>query len=113
MLIVTRRCFDDTPGRRTVQVAQRVHVNVVRVNEMGVAPRAIRVGLSASLASQGGHAAARRDLAKADTRLRACSGCLVARYCCDGCLCAAWPAHKEECRRLQALRESKTAVMPV
>jgi len=38
-------------------------------------------------------------------KLHACSGCLVARYCCDGCLCAAWPVHKEECKRLQAARE--------
>ena len=47
---------------------------------------------------------------EAERRLRACSGCLVARYCCDGCLCAAWPAHKEECKRLQAAREEKTTV---
>ena len=46
---------------------------------------------------------------EAETRLRACSGCLVARYCCDACLCTAWPAHKEECTRLQAAREARTA----
>ena len=47
---------------------------------------------------------------EAEKRLSACSGCLVARYCCDACLCAAWPAHKEECRLLQAAREARTAV---
>ena len=43
---------------------------------------------------------------EAEKRLSACSGCLVARYCCDACLCAAWPAHKEECTRLQKAREA-------
>ena len=46
---------------------------------------------------------------EADTQLRACSGCLVARYCGDECLHAAWPAHKDECRRLQAAREEQVA----
>ena len=50
---------------------------------------------------------------EAETRLRACSGCLVARYCCDSCLCAAWPVHKAECRRLQAAREDKTRARDV
>ena len=50
---------------------------------------------------------------EAEKRLRACSGCLVARYCCDACLCAAWPAHKEECQRLQAAREARASAVPV
>ena len=44
-----------------------------------------------------------------EKRLRACSGCLVARYCCDACLCAAWAVHKVECRRLQKAREVSVA----
>jgi NAD(P)-dependent dehydrogenase (short-subunit alcohol dehydrogenase family) len=37
-----------------------------------------------------------------EVRLRTCDGCLVARYCGNACAKAAWPAHKAECRRLQA-----------
>ena len=49
---------------------------------------------------------------EAEKRLRACTGCLVARFCSSSCSSAAWPAHKEECRRLQAVREeSTTAIM--
>jgi len=50
---------------------------------------------------------------EAETRLRACSGCLVARYCYDACLCAAWPVHKAECQRLQKAREDRAAVVIV
>ena len=47
---------------------------------------------------------------EADARLRACSGCLSVRYCGAACSKAAWPAHKEECRRRQAKRKEKTQV---
>ena len=50
---------------------------------------------------------------EAETRLRACSGCLVARYCCSSCSSAAWPAHKEECTRLKAAREERVAVTTI
>ena len=43
-----------------------------------------------------------------EVRLRTCDGCLVARYCGNACAKAAWPAHKAECRRLQAAREERT-----
>ena len=45
---------------------------------------------------------------EADARLRYCSGCYYVRYCGAACLQAAWPAHKEECRRLQAAREARS-----
>ena len=44
---------------------------------------------------------------EAETRLRSCTGCLVARFCGDSCRRAAWPAHMEECRRAQAAREAR------
>ena len=47
---------------------------------------------------------------EAEKGLRACSGCLVARYCSSSCSSAAWPVHKKECRRLQAAREDLTSV---
>ena len=43
-----------------------------------------------------------------EVRLRTCDGCLVARYCGSACAKAAWPAHKAECRRLQAAREERS-----
>ena len=45
-----------------------------------------------------------------DAQLRACSGCYAVRYCCAACSKAAWPAHKEECRRRQSEREERTKV---
>jgi ankyrin repeat protein len=45
-----------------------------------------------------------------EVRLRTCDGCLVARYCGNACAKAAWPAHKAECRRLQAAREARSTV---
>ena len=47
---------------------------------------------------------------EAETALRACSGCLSVRYCGAACSQAAWPGHKEECRRRQAEREENTRV---
>ena len=47
---------------------------------------------------------------EAETTLRACSGCYAVRYCGAACNTAAWPAHKEECRRRQTEREEKTKV---
>jgi len=43
-----------------------------------------------------------------EVRLRTCDGCLVARYCGNSCAKAAWPAHKAECKRVQALREARS-----
>jgi len=43
----------------------------------------------------------------AEVRLSTCTGCLVARYCGSACSAAAWPAHKAECRRVQAAREER------
>jgi len=45
-----------------------------------------------------------------EVRLHTCDGCLVARYCGNACAKTAWPAHKAECRRLQAAREARTKV---
>jgi len=42
-----------------------------------------------------------------EASLRACNGCLVARFCGNACLRAAWPAHKAECKRAQAAREER------
>jgi len=41
--------------------------------------------------------------------LRACNGCLLARFCGDACLRAAWPTHRAECQRVQAAREARIA----
>jgi len=43
----------------------------------------------------------------AEVRLSTCTGCLVARYCGSACSAAAWPAHKAECKRVQAAREKR------
>jgi len=48
-----------------------------------------------------------------EVRLRTCDGCLVARYCGNACAKAAWPAHKAECRQLQAAREARTTMKVV
>ena len=42
--------------------------------------------------------------------LWACSACSVVRYCSSACNAAAWPAHKVECKRLQAAREERSRV---
>jgi len=43
-----------------------------------------------------------------EVQLHPCSGCWSARYCGSACNAAAWPAHKAECRRLQAEREERS-----
>jgi len=48
--------------------------------------------------------------AETEVRLCTCDGCLVARYCGNACAKAAWPAHKAECKRLQAAREARSRV---
>ena len=48
-----------------------------------------------------------------EVQLRACDGCLLARYCGNACAKAAWPEHKAECRRLQAARVERTTVKNV
>ena len=42
---------------------------------------------------------------KGIVKLRACTGCLNARYCGDACQRAAWKGHKKECERLREARE--------
>jgi len=44
---------------------------------------------------------------ESEVRLSTCTGCLVARYCGSACSAAAWPAHKAECKRVQAAREKR------
>jgi len=48
--------------------------------------------------------------AETEVRLCTCDGCLLARYCGNACAKAAWPAHKAECKRLQAAREARSTV---
>jgi len=45
---------------------------------------------------------------EAEVQLHPCSGCWAARYCSSACNAAAWPAHKAECKRLQAAREERS-----
>jgi ankyrin repeat protein len=47
---------------------------------------------------------------EASRHLKNCDGCRAARYCGVACQTAAWPAHKEECRRRKAERERITGV---
>jgi hypothetical protein len=47
---------------------------------------------------------------EASRHLKNCDGCRAARYCGVACQTAAWPAHKEECRRRKAQRERITGV---
>jgi ankyrin repeat protein len=47
---------------------------------------------------------------EASRHLKNCDGCRAARYCGVACQTAAWPAHKEECRRRKAQRERRTGV---
>jgi len=37
-----------------------------------------------------------------------CTGCLRARFCGSACAVAAWPAHRAECRHVQAAREERS-----
>ena len=48
---------------------------------------------------------------EASRHLKNCDGCRAARYCGVACQTAAWPAHKEECRRRKAERERITGVI--
>jgi hypothetical protein len=41
---------------------------------------------------------------EAETKLKSCIDCLVARYCSTACANAAWRSHKTECRRITAAR---------
>jgi ankyrin repeat protein len=41
---------------------------------------------------------------EAETKLKSCIDCLVARYCGTACANAAWRSHKTECRRITAAR---------
>jgi ankyrin repeat protein len=41
---------------------------------------------------------------EAETKLKSCIDCLVARYCSTACANAAWSSHKTECRRITAAR---------
>jgi ankyrin repeat protein len=50
---------------------------------------------------------------EASRHLKNCDGCRAARYCGVACQTAAWPAHKEECRRRKAHREHSTRVIIV
>jgi len=47
---------------------------------------------------------------EAEVQLHPCSGCWTARYCSSACNAAAWPAHKAECKRLQAERDEHSRV---
>jgi len=47
---------------------------------------------------------------EAEVQLHPCSGCWAARYCSSACNATAWPAHKAECKRMQAAREAR--IMP-
>jgi len=41
--------------------------------------------------------------------LRRCGGCGAVRYCSEACRNAHWPAHKQGCRRLQAMAAAAAA----
>jgi len=49
---------------------------------------------------------------ESEVYLRSCTGCLVARFCGNACLRAAWPAHRAECQRIQAAREERSRPKP-
>ena len=40
-------------------------------------------------------------------RLKKCGGCMQRLYCSEECQTAEWPAHKDECRRIQEELEAK------
>jgi ankyrin repeat protein len=45
---------------------------------------------------------------EAETKLKSCIDCLVARYCSVACANAAWRSHKTECRRITAARIARS-----
>jgi len=45
---------------------------------------------------------------EAETKLKSCIDCLVARYCSVECANAAWRSHKAECRRITAARIARS-----
>lgn len=42
-------------------------------------------------------------------KLSQCSGCKQTRYCSKGCMKSHWPAHREECKRIQAEKAARKA----
>ena len=46
---------------------------------------------------------------EANTKLRSCSACMVARYCGPACSKAAWPSHKAACKLRQAERAAQSS----
>jgi ankyrin repeat protein len=50
-----------------------------------------------------------------DMRLRACSACGSASFCSNACMAQFWPAHKAECKRIQAANEelARSRIIPV
>jgi ankyrin repeat protein len=67
-----------------------------------------------ALLAGGGAAQARGTLCdhcgepEAETKLKSCIDCLVARYCSVACANAAWRSHKSECRRITAARNARS-----
>jgi ankyrin repeat protein len=49
---------------------------------------------------------------EAETKLKSCIDCLVARYCSTACANAAWRSHKTECRRITAARVKRATPKP-
>jgi hypothetical protein len=49
---------------------------------------------------------------EAETKLKSCIDCLVARYCGTACANAAWRSHKSECRRITAARVERATPKP-
>jgi hypothetical protein len=45
---------------------------------------------------------------EAETKLKSCVDCLVARYCSVACANAAWRSHKTECRTITAARIARS-----
>jgi hypothetical protein len=52
---------------------------------------------------------------EAETKLKSCVDCLVARYCSTACANTAWRSHKTECRRITAARVKRAtpSIVPV
>jgi ankyrin repeat protein len=50
---------------------------------------------------------------EAETKLKSCIDCLVARYCGTACANAAWRSHKTECRRITAARVERATPKPL
>ena len=67
-----------------------------------------------ALLAGGGAAQARGTLCdhcgepEAETKLKSCVDCLVARYCSVACANAAWRSHKAECRTITAARIARS-----